>query len=247
MYYIQNLKKIDPSKTYRQHSLAQWLEDVYMGAAEFEWGTLSVAWRFLSIASDVQEFVHTVQSKGGLAKEVTFHVITTPAGFEYFKKKIDFHLDGTTVGERAKRWTGLWEKFNANRPEAFGSNPDAWIAVGGVINAALNNYSDTALKDLENDRYRDPQAEGAPIFFTADATLAKRVFLKLRAHVLDFNPDDFHIGDQVLTYLHHGPMKVCGLNEDDTISCKVPHGKAVKFFKDEVYPYEQAITLFKNV
>lgn len=215
MYYIQTYTKSDRSERYPD-SVSRFLAGDYMGSAEFEWGSVPAAWKCLR-ASEL--FLHTrlVQSKGGFGKLVTFYVIATESGYERFKRNIDIHLDGTSIGSRSKEYTGLWEKFNAEpRRSSFA---DLWLDLGASLS-----------------RLNGEHMPVDPIAFTDDPNLAIRTILELNRHKFDTDYERLHIGDQIYTYLNLKPFKVCGLNEDGTFSVKQKHGKAIKLHKHDIYP-----------
>lgn len=215
MYYIQRYK----AGSYNKQAVNsdRYLSADYMGSAEFEWGSIPAAWKSLHM-NNVRLFTHEVQSKGGKAALVRFFVVTTENGFERFKDQINIHLDGTYRGSKAKNSTGLWEKFNASglaaeRHAEF--TPDAWLDVSPFVH---NRNDDDA------------------IFFTDDQILARRTYLYVMRGSSQIDVQDLRIGDMVLSPMSDDLVKVCGLNEDGTVSVKLKYGKARKFHKQDIIP-----------
>lgn len=217
MFYIQRYQAEERSNA---NGVDRMIRGDYMGSSEFESGSIQQSWKYLR-QERIKLYEHTVQSKGGFAARVKFYVITTELGFEQFKEGIDRHLDGTRVGRLAKEWTSLWEKFNTKpRPERM---PDAWFAVDGFV--SNNTWGD-------DNKLITP---APPIFFTANHALARRVFFELNRKDYTFDNNELRIGDMVQVPDSTLDLKVCGLNEDDTISVKGKYAKARKFDSRDVY------------
>lgn len=201
MFYIQTVTK--KSKLGNTNHVTDFLEHNYMGSAEFEYGSLGLLYEAFQGSPSVGVFEHDVKSKGGKEAWVKFFVVTTPEGFESFKEKIPAHLDGTTIGRKAKDATWLWEKFNSHSEvsKRIASRIDGWLVVDDYINRS--------------------RREGKPIFFTTEKTLAKQFYLYCRAK--PFQPvTDLRIGDPVVIAESEslGDFKVAGILEDDTIVLK---------------------------
>lgn len=220
MHYIQRYKISERADCL---GVDRFLQGDYMGSTEFETGSIQKSWKYLR-QEKVGYFTHEVQSKGGAGTLVKFYVITTELGFERFKHEIDVHLDGTRIGRVAKEWTNLWEKFNAKDP--IGMMPDAWLAADGFV--SHSSWDDNTKLNTDH----------PPVFFTDNLRLSRRVFLELNRANSPVKSDELRIGDMVMTYDIFAPVRVCGLNSDDTISVRPKYGKARKYQAADVFPAE---------
>jgi len=221
MFYIQNYDYCPKNNLYRADTTGRFLEGQYMGSSEFEFGSVQESWQYLR-ENDIKLFEHEAQSKGGLAKKVTFFVITTDEGFERFKENIEIHLDGTTIGYKSKDYTNIWDKFNAMNP--VGRMPAAWLDVSCFVIQSCSQ----------------PNA----IFFTDHFDLALRTFMELKR---DDKRGEIRVFDEVYApACGNGIQKVCGLNEDDTISTKAKYGKATKHHPNDLWLKEDIVRLNIN-
>lgn len=219
MFYIQNYDYKESKDKERVNFTNRFLSGQYMGSAEFEFGSVQKAWKWMR-EHYCSLYSHSVRSKGGKESLVTFYVITNQTGFERFKTDIECHMDGNVYGSITKERTNLWEKFNCDNP--IGKQPDAWLDVSMFV--SMN--------------YDEPAPWDNAIFFTADPNIALRTLLELkRANV----NSKINIFDEVYTYKGTNAVKVCGLNEDDTISVKMKYGKAVKYHPDDVWSKEDLV------
>lgn len=201
MFYIQTVTK--KSKLGNTNQVTDFLEHNYMGSAEFEYGSLGLLYEAFQGSPSVGVFEHDVKSKGGKEAWVKFFVVTTPEGFESFKEKIHGHLDGTTIGQKSKNPTWLWEKFN--------SHSDVLKRIANRINGWL----------VVDDYITRSRHEGKPIFFTTEKTLAKQFYLFFQAKPFQ-SVSDLRIGDPVVIAESKSLdcFKVAGILEDDIIILK---------------------------
>ena len=103
MFYIQNYDYCPKNNLYRADTTGRFLEGQYMGSSEFEFGSVQESWQYLR-ENDIKLFEHEAQSKGGLAKKVTFFVITTDeghaSGIAYVLDKLERdEIVGTLAGQ----------------------------------------------------------------------------------------------------------------------------------------------------
>ena len=217
MYYIQNYDHKTGVKNISD-TTSRFLSPHYMGSAEFEFGSVGASWSFLR-ENNIKLFSTTVLGKNSKEeKEIQFFVITTEEGFERFKENIEIHLDGQHIGQITKDYTGIYYKFfTEHRAQKFA---DAWLDVSCFVGGQT----------------------GDAIFFTDSKEVALRTFLELKRQTTP----EINVFDEVFSYKSDGSFKVCGLNEDDSISAKQKYGKAIKFNPNDLWLKENLVDLQIN-
>lgn len=217
LFYIQTYRKVK-HEDLKNNLQSRFLTGNYMGAAEFEFGSLGRARRFMQAAVVHDELftIHEINvefKRKGENVTVTFHVLTDPIGVQIFKDSIDFHLNGSVPGSRSKAPTGLYDIF-VNGEDRNLLSTHLWMSVDGFIGTGTEAQ------------------QRPPIVFTDDAALMDRYYHQLINDVQSPNNEvselsELKIGDLVKIPGRRGkePVKVIGLNEDDTISVRIPHVK----------------------
>jgi len=207
MYYIQNYNYNQMQQfSTDKNTVDRFLDGQYMGAAEFEFGSCQDAWAFLR--ENAIKLFSIVVSGGSNRerKEVKFYVITTDEGYERFKEHISIHLDGERIGRITKEHTGIYDKFFSSfRKQKFAN---AWLDVSCFVSRSFSNseHTDNA------------------IFFTDEKQTALRTFLELKRQT----QPELKVFDEVFCYKDTSSFKICGLNEDDSVSVKQKYSKAIK-------------------
>jgi len=208
MYYIQRLEQISGNK--KSNSIFRFIHNDYMGSAEFEFGSVGDSWKYLR-TGNINIFEHKDQIIPS-DKEVTMYVITTEEGYETFKQQIKRHISGNIIGHISKEYTGIYDHFKNGDKTIRG-----WLSVDAFVSPVI-----------------DIDEKDSPCFFTRNKEFAVRTFLELKRR----QTPDIKVFDEVLTYNKTELCKVCGLNEDDSISIKAKYGKAVKTSPDDLWYLE---------
>lgn len=205
MYYIQRLEHKSSKRT---NSFISFVYHHYMGSVEFELGSVGESWKYLKTGDiDIFEYKDFILPS---SKEITIYVITTEKGYEVFKEQIKRHITGDSAGHISKEYTGIYEHFKNSDKTNHG-----WLSVDAFVGSSSTDI---------NEAYTS-------CFFTGNREFAVRVFLELKRK----ETPDFKVFDQVLVYKRTELNKICGLNEDDTISIKGKYGKALKVLPEDLW------------
>lgn len=215
LYYTQTYCK-DKTVYLDENTQRRFLIANYMGSAEFEFGSIGRARRFMHAAIKTDpgfkryEVPVQFERKGQTVTQI-FHLLTNAVGVEKFKEAIHLHLDGKVPGSRSKEYTGIYDIFAGDGRDEF-TRIDLWFVVTGFIQGS------------------DDGTNRPPIVFTDDKALLERYHHQLMNEV--YSPDfeveklpELKIGDLVLVPGEKGSSKVAGLNEDDTITVRTQYKK----------------------